>query len=405
MPPSRTIRPRRTAWARRSRRIRERPPRDWVAITVAGLPGLAAVLALIFTGLQVRATNSQLQATKNQLQITEQGQITDRYNAAIANLGSTSLDIRIGGIYALRRLMQDSTRDQPTVIAVLCAFARGPNASNPKLHESSASSLPTDVQAALTVVGTRNTANDGPTTLIDLNHAPLANAQLEYLGLSGTVLTGANLAGANLKYTDLARADLTGADLTGANLIYTLLSAAKLSGANLTMAHLSNTDLDNADLTGANLTDASFSGVNLTRASFFGANLTGAVLAGENLPYLSFATANLSGADLTGAELSNGYLVASELSGAILANADLSGADLSGADLSGADIRQANLPGADLSSADLSGADLSGADLTGANLTGAYWPHGAIVPEGWQRNPGSGRLERGRALTRAVARR
>ena len=67
--------------------------------------------------MSVRATNAQLQ-------IAQQGQITDRYNAAITNLGSDKLDIRLGGIYALQRLMQDSHRDHPTVIAVLCAFIR-----------------------------------------------------------------------------------------------------------------------------------------------------------------------------------------------------------------------------------------------------------------------------------------
>src|ERR1700730_1274433 len=288
MPPPRPGRPRRThsqrrplpsgsrrpAWARGRRRIRERPPRDWVAIAASSLPGLAAAIALIFTGLQVHATNGQLQATKNQLQITEQGQITDRYNAAIANLGSTSIDIRQGGIYALQRLMQDSPRDQPTVIAELCAFAREPTASNPKPQESSAPSLPTDVQAALTVAGTRNTANDGRTTLIDLNHAPLADAQLEYLRLTGADLAGADLAGADINYTHLAGASLAGADVAGADLIYTQLADAKHTGAN-----------------------------------FFRANLTGAVLPGANLPYLSFANATLTGADISGADLTHGYLI------------------------------------------------------------------------------------------------
>jgi hypothetical protein len=114
--------------------------RAGVTLTFQNLTGIAAVLALIFTGLQVRATNGQLQETKDQLQITEQGQITDRYNAAIANLGSTSIDVRLGGIYALQRLMQDSPRDQPTVIAVLCAFARMPTESHPKPQASSAPS-------------------------------------------------------------------------------------------------------------------------------------------------------------------------------------------------------------------------------------------------------------------------
>ena len=86
-------------------------------VTVTALPGLAAVIALMFSYLAVKATGTQLQ-------ITEQGQITDRYNAAITNLGSASTDTRLGCIYALQRIMQDSPRDQPTIIAVLCAYVR-----------------------------------------------------------------------------------------------------------------------------------------------------------------------------------------------------------------------------------------------------------------------------------------
>src|SRR5690348_1317833 len=89
-------------WLRASRRATRwyarpagAPPRDWIQISVTALPGLAAVIALIFTSLSIRATGAQLQ-------IAEQGQITDRYNAAITNLGSPSVDVRFGGIYALQ---------------------------------------------------------------------------------------------------------------------------------------------------------------------------------------------------------------------------------------------------------------------------------------------------------------
>lgn len=121
---------------------------------MTALPGLAAVIALIFTWVAVSATN-------NQLQITEQGQITDRYNAAITNLGSSSIDVRLGGIYALQRLMQDSPRDQSTVVAVLCAFVRD-HTKSPYVPPAPGPGIqvlplpiqpPTDVQAALTVVG------------------------------------------------------------------------------------------------------------------------------------------------------------------------------------------------------------------------------------------------------------
>ena len=105
-----------------SRKVPTRPPRDWIQIFVTALPGLAAAIALIFTWLSINATTN---ATNRQLQITQQGQVTDRYNAAITNLGSPSGDVRLGGIYALQRIMQDSPRDQPTIVAVLCAFIRG----------------------------------------------------------------------------------------------------------------------------------------------------------------------------------------------------------------------------------------------------------------------------------------
>src|SRR5262249_16735039 len=137
-------------------RSRARPKRDWVPIAtlaVAGLPGLAALVALIFSYQAIKATDTQLQ-------IAEQGQITDRYNAAIANLGSRSLQIRLGGIYALQRLMQDSHRDQPTVVAVLCAFVRDQTSAAAKPAKPHVRPA-TDIQAALTVVGTRNPKNDG----------------------------------------------------------------------------------------------------------------------------------------------------------------------------------------------------------------------------------------------------
>ena len=79
---------------------------------------LIAAFIAVFTNVQAQ------RATNTQLRIAEQGQITERYNAAITNLGSRSIDVRLGGIYALQRLMKDSPPDQPTVIAVVCAFVR-----------------------------------------------------------------------------------------------------------------------------------------------------------------------------------------------------------------------------------------------------------------------------------------
>ena len=332
-----------------------RPPRDWIQISVTALPGLAAVIALIFTSLAIRATGTQLQ-------IAEQGQITDRYNAAITNLGSPSVDVRLGGIYALQRIMQDSPRDQPTVIAVLCAFVRdhaSTATANPPAtpQTSSATSQPsTDVQAALTVVVTRNTAHDGSTTVVDFTRADL----------SGADLTGAGLSGADLTSADLSGADLTGANLSGAN-----LTDVDFSGASLSSADLTGASFYGAHLIGANLNGANLNGANLNGADLSDADLTEALLVGTDLADADITDANLTRVNLTRADLTRAEIVNVDLSGAALSGADLSRADLSDANLSGANLSAGYDSGEYLSGADLSGAYLSGADLTNANLDGA----------------------------------
>jgi hypothetical protein len=260
------------------------------AIVTAAVSGIAVIVAALIAAFIAFLANSQAErAASVQLKIAEQGQFTDRYTAAITNLGSRSIEVRLGGIYALQRLMQDSRRDQPTVVAVLCAFVRDQTASTTKTHGSQTSRVPTDVQAALTVVGTRNIAHDGQTnavdtTAVDFDGAQLANARLGNLQLPSADFIAANLTGADLSFADLVGANLTGANLTGANLTTASLSSANLDGANLDGANLTAADLTYATLGGAWLINADLTGANLTGAHLDGANLTHADLTGARWP-------------------------------------------------------------------------------------------------------------------------
>src|SRR5262249_41385831 len=147
--------------------------------------------------------------------------------------------VRLGGIYALERLMQDSPRDQPTVVAVLCAFVRDESPSSVKEPGNLAAfRLPTDIQAALTVVGTRDTANDGLATVVDLDQTLLVHADLTSVQFSGANLSGANLTDAYLDGANLSGARLFLSKLTGAVLDRANLSGAKVSSANLTGAYI-----------------------------------------------------------------------------------------------------------------------------------------------------------------------
>jgi hypothetical protein len=206
-----------------------KPKRDWVqTLTGVGiiLTAIAAVAALIFT--------------RQTIQQGQQGQITDRYNAAITNLGSTSIEVRLGGVYALQRLMQDSPKDEFTVLAVLCAFVR--NQASPA-NKPSKSDPTTDILAALDVVA---------------ESRPLGKP----IGcrLPSVDLAGVNLAEADLGRTDLSHADLVHTNFTAANLRAADLVGANLAGAYLGGADLAGADLRHADLTGANLRDAKLVG-------------------------------------------------------------------------------------------------------------------------------------------------
>jgi hypothetical protein len=173
----------RLGWARAGAPVTTRSRLDRMQAIGTLLVGFAAIAALLFTWQSTRATNGQLQ-------VTEQGQITDRYNAAITNLGSTSVDVRLGGIYALQRIMQDSVRDQSTVVAVLCAFVRDHSTA---ATSSTAGHPPTDIQAALTVVATRDPTRDTPATVVDLTNAYLFGAYLSDAKFADAHLRGVNL--------------------------------------------------------------------------------------------------------------------------------------------------------------------------------------------------------------------
>jgi uncharacterized protein YjbI with pentapeptide repeats len=242
--------------------------------------------------------------------------ITERFTRSIEQLGNKEETIRIGGIYALERIANDSPRDGWTIMEVLSSFVRGKQ--NIKgTDPTKLGAIRTDAQAALTAIARRK---------IDLEN------EQQYLDLSFTNLREANLVGAQLDRVKLNNASLIKADLRQAN-----LNLANLSHTNLNDANLTQAQLDRANLIQTNLSQANFSAANLNEANLNKADLGDAILDGTNLKNASLGNTNLSGAILIGANLQ----------GATLSKANLTKADLSGADLLGVNLAGANLDRAD----------------------------------------------------------
>src|SRR6516162_6883484 len=168
---------------------------------------------------------------------------------------------RLGGIYALEGVMNNSEDYHQPVLEALSAFVRvetktvtgeGPPAD--------------DIQAALTVITRRKSGFKEPPLFLAKAHIPKAH------------LVGADLTRAYLNDTNLTSANLTHADLAGADLSGTNLTRANLTRANLTRAHLVGADLTRADLNDTNLTSANLTSADLVSANLANADLSGAFL-------------------------------------------------------------------------------------------------------------------------------
>jgi Pentapeptide repeats (8 copies) len=228
--------------------------------------GLSILGGLVFTSWHyLRRTDAQFQNAHDKV-------ITDRFSQAISYLANDKMAVRLGGIYALERLAQDSPSEYWLTIEVLCAFVRerssrsatietdalqiptpgiidrSPTTSRTGVPASrkqppSTIRIPTDIQAVMTVLSRRDVSRDRPDRTIELRETNLRAADL-----SGIELWGADLWKINLREAQLWKAKLVGAFLGRANLSEASLWQADLEGSNLKGANLHKTNLMNADL-------------------------------------------------------------------------------------------------------------------------------------------------------------
>jgi uncharacterized protein YjbI with pentapeptide repeats len=255
-----------------------------------------------------------LESSNEQLRLTREGQVTERFTRAVEQLGSNNIDIVLGGIYALKRIANDSPPDEPAIAEILSAYVRGHAPWPPLGPEQPPEDTPLDelrllrerrpdVQAALASL-------DGSSFLVPLD---LARTDLRKLLGIGVRLNEVLLNSAHLEGAYLDGADLKGARLDDAHLEHAHLTSAQLGSANLCGAHLGSADLTGADLENADLTNANLEKANLSDAQLKGAHLTGA-----NLKEANLTVANLNKADLAAACLEGAVFLEAHLEGAVL---------------------------------------------------------------------------------------
>lgn len=264
------------------------------------------------------------------------GQFTERYSAAVSQLGAELTEMRIGGIYALESLMRESTIDSPAVVQVLAAFLRNhaaqPMASSgllplPEPGEAlPVTRAPQDVEATVVVLGRRKiTQAERPLDLrganlsgveandsnfahawlhkADLSRAHFRSGQMRGIGLNGTDLRSAALDRSDMRFSRIDRANLS-----GASMIEVLLQQARIRSTELIAVMLYRANLDHADLQGSCLRGARLDGSSLRAACLDRTDLTGV-----NMTSCDLTGASLRGARLEGARLDRGSITEEQL--------------------------------------------------------------------------------------------
>lgn len=220
---------------------------------------------LVLAREQIRQAQDTAQ---QELRLTREAQITERFTRAIDQLGSVSLDVRLGGIYGLERIARDSSSEQEPISDILAAYIRQHSPWPPIREgqfppETPLEEVPelriraADVQAALSALG-RGTSSSKVTDLsdVDLRRADLSQARLHYALFSSSHLESSDLTDAHLEqayflFTDLSEAVMRGTHLEGVRFRHAILRDVLFTGADL-----ENAELDHVDLSGADLREA-----------------------------------------------------------------------------------------------------------------------------------------------------
>jgi hypothetical protein len=227
-----------------------------------------------------RTLESNRQSLERTLGVTERGQITDRFSKAIEQLGqgaADSLDLRLGGIYALEQIVRDSTAWHQPVVEVLAAFVRQHARGVPLPVGNTIADqlgalgyigskekwvpLPIDVAAAVRVLSRRDRDKDQQRVdLVGVDFRridfSLTTRRFESTDFSYGQLQAAFLMFADLRKCYFISAQLQGATLRSSDLRGASFYLASLYGANLASANLEGADLAKADFESADLSEA-----------------------------------------------------------------------------------------------------------------------------------------------------
>lgn len=254
------------------------------------------------------------QAARQQASTDREGYYTGLFTKAVEQLGSTrdetsvdgktitrpNLEVRLGAIYGLERIAQDSERDHWPIMEVLSAYVRNVQNTGTFVDEPTGKDVfdveydwdqkiisRVDIQSAITIIGQRansrreherkrklrlNFAGANLQKIIfdegNFDDAIFQNCQLDFSSFKNTSIKNSTFEDASLNYTKFHHA---------------AMQAVVLSFVSARGTDFSNADLESADMTFADFTSCIFdethfkksaSGAYFIESSFFNVDLS-----------------------------------------------------------------------------------------------------------------------------------
>lgn len=195
--------------------------------------------------------------SRRQLAASQEQNITERFSIAVEQLGHEQTAVRIGGIYSLERIAQDSPRDHWSIMEVLAAFIRDRRGLPAEATMAQTDlTFDKDIKAAIVVIGRRNISLDPEGLSLYLSYSDLRGMSFFKEDHRNTRFVGADLRETNFYFSNLEntrfrRAQLANAKFREANLSRSSLEDADLQGVDFRECILQETDLKRANLKGA----------------------------------------------------------------------------------------------------------------------------------------------------------
>jgi uncharacterized protein YjbI with pentapeptide repeats len=278
-----------------------------------------------------RVVTSHLSAVAagNQAATTRETHYTSLFTKAVEQLGSTreviaarnpeqgaaeentishteaNLEVRLGAIYALERIAQDSERDHWPIMEVLSAYVRNeqncgmPTLAHPiagKGKEAPNVRPRVDIQAALTVIGRRSPERvkyeKEKGYSLDFSRASLKGVIMENGDFSDASFFACSLDFANFNRTNLDRAKFSSATLQKTSFFSSKLNRAEFTSSKIEHAHFDNAEIQGGYFGSSTIKNTTFNYTLLSDGDFAGANISGAHFLKANLDNVNFRKSN-----------------------------------------------------------------------------------------------------------------